>query len=532
MMALLKLLMAGLPLVVESQPSDIGFMSKNMPSRSDASMRLINEYGKFITPNRDRVKHGHGHDALFRNNNLAELDVITGDMQHLNMNGNDREIASPSMGAGPFMVIDDKPIFSSLHPKTQVQDPIVFIAATGKPSMSTKESSPSRIADREEKQTVQKLLDIDSSNPLALSAISIGLLTLVMMLGVRLWRRLQPPTIHASGGGLGPEMPMIAAPALGDIVMETTSQDPNINYSAAELGIRPVHKLDFSRVGWGQLSSQNSRSPTFCYAASIQHPPASLLFAAPSSKRTGPASVTSVIEDSKADLGEPHGAGSKQESLVIQRFSEGMKPTFLKRFEQLIEFKERLGHVDVPLGGASRSGLTPRGLGNWVYAQRKRKINGTLDPLEEEALKSVGFRWQLDVDELDWDEMIQRLVDYKAEHGNTLVPKKNEADPLLGAWVAACRRKADPLLNGGRSELPPDRIAALDRVDFAWEPERRCGSAFMKGLRAYGDACVAGEPPPDEKWCDAQREARRQGKLSDQRIGYLDKFGFDWDAAS
>jgi len=234
----------------------------------------------------------------------------------------------------------------------------------------------------------------------------------------------------------------------------------------------------------------------------------------------------------KQTSGEPHGEAKKRQKAVTPKVPEGLKPTFLKRFTQLIEFHGRLGHVDVPLDSASSSSLTPKGLGKWVYAQRKRKIEGKLDPLEEEALDSLGFRWQLGVDELDWDEMVQRLVDYKAQHGNALVPKKFETDPLLGAWVCACRRKADPLLNGGKSALSLEQTAALDKVGFAWEPERRCGSSFMRGLRAYGDAFAAGKPPPDEIWCQAQREAKRQGKLSDQRIGYLDKFGFDWDATS
>jgi len=110
-----------------------------------------------------------------------------------------------------------------------------------------------------------------------------------------------------------------------------------------------------------------------------------------------------------------------------------------------------------------------------------------------------------------------------------LVPKKYEADPLLGAWVAAVRRKADPLLNGGESILQPELRERLDGIGFAWEPARRCGSNFMSGFRIWSEAKIAGLPVPDEQWCNLQREARRQGKLSEQRIAYLDKFGFDWN---
>merc|ERR1719174_2950760 len=91
-------------------------------------------------------------------------------------------------GAIPFTVVDDKPL---PHPTTQKQDPI------------------------------------------SLSVIGMGLLSLVTMLGVHLRRRLQPS-------------------ALGDNVMEMQSEDS--------------HKMSSSRVGWGQLSAQNTRPSTLCYA--------------------------------------------------------------------------------------------------------------------------------------------------------------------------------------------------------------------------------------------------------------------------
>ena len=49
----------------------------------------------------------------------------------------------------------------------------------------------------------------------------------------------------------------------------------------------------------------------------------------------------------------------------------------------------------------------------------------------------------------------------------------------------------------------------------------------MKGLRAYGAAVAEGKPQ-SAAWCATQQRARRDGKLSAQRVSYLDKFGFDW----
>jgi large subunit ribosomal protein L18 len=123
------------------------------------------------------------------------------------------------------------------------------------------EFNPPTIAARQEMQVVQKLATNDSSNPITLAAIGIGLLSLAAMLGVRVQRGLQPATVLASSSGLGPLMPMNTASALGDHAMEMQFQD-----SAAVLETRPEHKVKSNRVGWGQLSSKKSRPLTFCYA--------------------------------------------------------------------------------------------------------------------------------------------------------------------------------------------------------------------------------------------------------------------------
>jgi len=114
----------------------------------------------------------------------------------------------------------------------------------GAEALSTKDVNPPTIADRQEMQAVQKLATNGSSNPITLSAIGIGLLSLATMLGVRLQRGLQPATIIASSGGLGPLMPMNTASALGDNVME--------------MQLPAVQQVQSNRVGWGQLSPQDS----------------------------------------------------------------------------------------------------------------------------------------------------------------------------------------------------------------------------------------------------------------------------------
>jgi len=77
-------------------------------------------------------------------------------------------------------------------PKSSMSDYDQFIT----PNLNrVKHVEPSKIADGEEEQAVQKVLANNSSNPISLSAIGIGLVSLVTMLGLRLRRGLQPATI-------------------------------------------------------------------------------------------------------------------------------------------------------------------------------------------------------------------------------------------------------------------------------------------------------------------------------------------------
>jgi photosystem II oxygen-evolving enhancer protein 2 len=124
-------------------------------SKSDAAKSSMNEYDKFISATINRGKHGNGPDALAHHNNPAEH--------------------------GPA-----------------VEDPNTPI-----------------IAERGEKQAVQKMLADDSSSPFSVSAIGVALFSLVTMIGVGIRRKFQQATVVSSSGS-GPDMPINTAPALGD----------------------------------------------------------------------------------------------------------------------------------------------------------------------------------------------------------------------------------------------------------------------------------------------------------------------------
>merc|ERR1719213_775835 len=108
---------------------------------------------------KSNVKHGNSPDALSHHGNLAEHGRAADE------------------GTDPFLVIHDKP---GLNPAPQVPDSFAFTSA------------------REEEKAAEKLLANGSNTPIMLSAIGVGLLALVTMLGVRIQRGLRPATMLAS----------------------------------------------------------------------------------------------------------------------------------------------------------------------------------------------------------------------------------------------------------------------------------------------------------------------------------------------
>jgi len=98
---------------------------------------------------------------------------------------------------------------------------------------NVKEFQSSKIAAREEEKSAQTVFANDSSMPITLPAIGVGLLALVTMI-----------VTHMRRGATS-----VIAPGLNDNFMEMQSQGTARR-----------------EVGWGQMSSQNSRPSTLCYA--------------------------------------------------------------------------------------------------------------------------------------------------------------------------------------------------------------------------------------------------------------------------
>merc|ERR1719399_883490 len=105
------------------------------------------------------MKHGNGQDTLSYHSNPAEYRPAVGDTQHLDTN-----------------VDYGDSIIANMREK---------------------------IVDKEDEKAVQKMLANSNTPPTSLCAITVGLLSLVAVIGFRIRRGFQPATVLASSSALG-----------------------------------------------------------------------------------------------------------------------------------------------------------------------------------------------------------------------------------------------------------------------------------------------------------------------------------------
>lgn len=111
---------------------------------------------------------------------------------------------------------------------------------------------------------------------------------------------------------------------------------------------------------------------------------------------------------------------------------KGYNPSWDKRFSQLLAFKKRFGHCDVPCHWPK-----DRLLGHWVSNQRSFRKKGVLSQERIDRLDQIGFRWlapfrleappqsfREHVKELDqlWESKFAEPVRFQRQHGHCRIP--------------------------------------------------------------------------------------------------------------
>ncbi|MGI8967035.1 MAG: helicase associated domain-containing protein, partial [Limisphaerales bacterium] len=192
-------------------------------------------------------------------------------------------------------------------------------------------------------------------------------------------------------------------------------------------------------------------------------------------------------------------------------------------FEVLVRYKTKHGDCNVP-----KDWLENRQLGTWVNEQRTGKKDGTLTDQRFQKLENIGFVW--DVPDANWEEMFAALIEYKRKHGDCSVPHAWPSNPQLATWIVT-QRAAWRI-----GHLNENRVQRLGQIGFAWDSRdtlwEEMFTALLKYKRQYGDCNVPKrwkKNTPLATWANAQRAAKRHGKLNDERVGRLNEIGFVWN---
>mmetsp|Transcript_2446 Transcript_2446/g.5319 ORF Transcript_2446/g.5319 Transcript_2446/m.5319 type:complete len:557 (-) Transcript_2446:45-1715(-) len=148
----------------------------------------------------------------------------------------------------------------------------------------------------------------------------------------------------------------------------------------------------------------------------------------------------------------------------------------------------------------------------------------------------------------DFEEMFQRLVQYKEEHGDCVV-RRGYSDKRLALWVKNIRQKMINLQKEGlgfetieprqkiyQSTLTPERVERLNSVGFIWAfeaPEKVSWEQRLRECVEYYEENGCWPPQamgPLGKWVHRQRQqyTRREPNFMKERVPRLDEVGFEW----
>jgi hypothetical protein len=181
---------------------------------------------------------------------------------------------------------------------------------------------------------------------------------------------------------------------------------------------------------------------------------------------------------------------------------------FQRRLDQIKEFKETYGHIDIK--------VTDGEFGSWFYSRRKEYLlylNGENTTLLEEhrlALEEVGFgphlaeRRQTPTirSNATWETRFEELVRFKEQFNHTRVPKIPRY-AQLSTWVNHQRNLK------AMGKLARDRLLQLDEMQFTWNTNQWRWMKRYEDLAAFqvkhGNTNVPRGGGDLGEWVDWQR---------------------------
>jgi hypothetical protein len=138
---------------------------------------------------------------------------------------------------------------------------------------------------------------------------------------------------------------------------------------------------------------------------------------------------------------------------------------------QLLEFKQKHGHVKVP----QRCDENKK-LGIWVkqwrsaYREYKRTNGEKGDPVLMKHLESIGLVDDISTEDAkrcnssNWDDMVNQLLEFKQKHGHVKVPQQYNENKKLGRWVRDRRSNYREYKRTDGKKGDPERMKCLESI--------------------------------------------------------------------
>jgi Helicase associated domain len=204
------------------------------------------------------------------------------------------------------------------------------------------------------------------------------------------------------------------------------------------------------------------------------------------------------------------------------------------RWAQWQAFRAAYGPTALP---APRHEAKYPGLAAWVRQLRRQyrqQRNATTDGAtkDERGLRELVLSTAASA---SWSRRYEQLEAFHRQYGHCRVPNNDGQYPGLGIWVRNQRREYQRLLQEDtgqkKSTLSPERLQALQRLDFCWyQSHSAVWQQQYDSLRAFYKQHGHSNVPQQSslgRWCMNQRT--RRAVLSPERKQLLEELHFQWN---
>lgn len=184
--------------------------------------------------------------------------------------------------------------------------------------------------------------------------------------------------------------------------------------------------------------------------------------------------------------------------------------TWEENLESLQGFYEKEGHFDVPKDWKGNPILW-----EWVRRQKYLYHENKLSKNRRQKLLALGLPMENKI--RSWRENYDRLKAFSQKNGTCNIPIVYEDDTPLGWWVEAQRKYYH------QGILSLEKQQHLEELGFEWEPLELQWEEKYQELSSFYEKEGRTEVSRKENrvlgdWVHFQRQRRKEGKLSQERI--------------